>query len=309
MQALPQRCEARPSLSAGSGSGASSCCNGHEHASVEESSGDVVGSLSTVRCLASKGTQQVPQPNGAADALLQMLTEGEGSPSSGNRSRLGSFAKEELGGPQTSGKPVSLLSASLPGRNGAASSSPVPPSQPPPACLLLNQSRLSKIHSLVLSALRCRLFFPQPPVDADGNVSAPDAASTAADTGSDAFTRALLGAALVPSVAQELREAAGPAPERARPAAVSIAVVGDGMSSPATPRGGGRDAHSHPAGAAATVLPPAAGPLSLQFDPRLQRWLVSSMLTGTLLEEAQLMQRSYEIFPRKTPKQPVAAAP
>jgi hypothetical protein len=37
----------------------------------------------------------------------------------------------------------------------------------------------------------------------------------------------------------------------------------------------------------------------MQYDLRVQHWLVSSMLTVTLMEEQQLMQRSYELCPRK----------
>jgi len=189
--------------------------------------------------------------------------------------------------------------------------------------MLLNHNKLSKIHAIAHAALRCRLFFPQPPVDAEGcaivplpppppsaaGVSGANGAANGAELASsaaamDPFTRALVGAALVPSMAQALRDASGPPTEGARPAPISIQVVGDSSESQQCllPRStNSKDLnHNHPAGLAATLPSPSS---SLQFDSRLQHWLVSSMLTATLLEETQLMQRSYELFPRAVRKQ------
>jgi hypothetical protein len=190
--------------------------------------------------------------------------------------------------------------------------------------MLLNHNKLSKIHAIAHAALRCRLFFPQPPVDAEGcaivplppppppaaGVSGANGAANGVELASstaamDSFTRALVGAALVPSMAQALRDASGSPVECARPAPISIQVVGDssdGGQQCLLPRStNSKDPnHNHPAGLAATLPSPSS---SLQFDSRLQHWLVSSMLTVTLLEETQLMQRSYELFPRAVRKQ------
>jgi hypothetical protein len=336
----------------------------------EEAGGDTVGSLSSI-VAATKGilpavpataAAAAPSAGGATGlvgsgarrsaSLLQMLTaeDNASSPSNGiggrstsnsSSSELG-FAKEALGTAQTGlFKPVSLLSASLPGRGGGgasvtasstgapASVTPAPaaspPPPPPPACMLLNHNKLSKIHAIAHAALRCRLFFPQPPVDAEGCAIVPlpppppSAVGLSGATGAangaelaasaaamDPFTRALVGAALVPSMAQALRDASGPPVECARPAPISIQVVGDSFSDGGQqcllPRSANsKDLnHNHPAGLAATLPSPSS---SLQFDSRWHHGLVASMLTVTLLEETQLMQRSYELFPRAVRKQ------
>ena len=180
---------------------------------------------------------------------------------------------------------ASLLTAALPQRHSLASASLVARSLAPTQ-FMVNVIKLSKIYALVESTLRCRLFFPTVPDDDEDDI-----------------------------IREHVDEYELP---RSRTRSMTIAAHRyDRASSQSGMAGGGGGAYNQPFArvlsemaltrhhiglvrnrqdASKTSIPPPTFP----FDRRLQHFLLHSMLTLTLKEEAQLMERSYANFPRKT---------
>lgn len=187
----------------------------------------------------------------------------------------------------------SLLSAAVARRASIPSELPPPPQSPvttmvladesdepiPPSVLMLNYAKLSKIHAIVSSTLRCRLQFPSVPLEEEGD--------DLSDEGRTSRRERPISLA-----AHRYAKAANT--DSSFTAAVAAAALSTpSLRDPALPR-----VDAPPA------VMPAAITVSLPFDRRIQHWLLSSMLTLTIKSESQLMERSYQLFPRK-----VAAAP
>ena len=230
--------------------------------------------------------------NEKRNSLLSMLTDGartgENSAGSSPGSSFAPFLQTPpLSPSQRNNRPrMSLLTAALPPRRtvapsfsvaaatrastrspstteaSALDSTSLGESGAGSSLLLLNYSKLTKIAAIADSTLRCRAFFPVPPPD-DFTAQFPPPLDLQREQQA-AFGSVLAQAALTSHISDELQSSA-----------LSVAS--------ALPR----------------RAEPSAAIFSLPFDRRVQHWLVSSMLTYTLMEESQLMDKSYTLYPRK----------